>query len=115
MTEQFEWIIYDMSVVPVLDINSTTYENVVTEIKWILKISRDGVSIDTNGMVTLPKPSIPFSDFEMLTKQQVVDWVEEILGEEIITNTKNNLIDRLSAIINPKVIHKLPSSWNQPS
>lgn len=104
-----------MSVLPVLNINSTTYENVVTEIKWILKISQDGVSVDTNGTVILPKPSIPFSKFEMLTKQQVVAWVEEILGEDIITNAKNNLTDRLDAIINPQVIHKLPPLWNQPS
>lgn len=102
-----------MVVVPEMNINTSIYENVVTEVKWILTASRGDAVVDTNGSVTLPKPSIPFKDFESLTKDQVISWVKEILGEEEVQSRKDTLEGSLDKIINPQVVHKLPQSWTQ--
>lgn len=115
MTITYTWTVYNLTVVPETDIEAKHYTNVVTQVWWILK-AQDGSHVtDTNGIADLPSPSMPYSDFEALTKEQVIGWVQQILGEETITSLKTSLAQRISNMINPPVVHKLPQSWNPPA
>jgi hypothetical protein len=112
MTIDFTWTVYNLTVIPEMDINTQHFTNVVTQVWWILKASDGSHIVDTNGIANLPQPSIPFADFEQLTREQVIGWVKDIVGEESISNMKQGLTKRIEAMINPPVVHKLPTSWN---
>lgn len=112
MTIDYTWTIYNMTVIPQVDIESNHYTNVVTQLWWILRAQEGSHVTDTNGIVDLPTPSMPFSDFEQLTQEQVLGWLHQILGEETIASLKTSLAGRIQSMINPPVVHKLPSSWN---
>jgi hypothetical protein len=115
MTITYTWTVYNLTVVPEMDIESKHFTNVVTQVWWILK-AQDGSHVaDTNGIANLPSPSMPFDDFEKLTQEQVIGWVQQILGEESITSMKASLAQRIENMIHPPVVHKLPQSWNPPA
>jgi hypothetical protein len=109
----YAWTVYNLTVVPEMNVaeSQTPFKNVVTHIWWILKAELDGHVVDTNGVEQLPSPSMPFHEFEMLTKEEVMNWLMQLLGPRV-EGLKDALRRRLNDMINPPVMFKLPPSWS---
>lgn len=46
----------------------------------------------------------PFTPYKDLTKEQVVGWVTDALGEEWLASAKENIAGQIDNQINPKVV-----------
>lgn len=83
--------------------------NVVYKIQWIYKVTN---TIDTKqyssanrGNSYLPTPSpLSFISYDNLTKQQVVDWVTDVLGEENLQTMTTELTNANILKANPVTV-----------
>lgn len=88
--------------------------NVVFTVHWRLRGEDElGNSAEVYGSVGLAPydDEGQFVEFADLTEETVIAWVESALGEEQVTQCKQNLDDQIEVIVNPKSI-SLPPPWN---
>jgi hypothetical protein len=108
----FTWDIITMSITPSLD----GFQNVVCSVAWNVEAvcvhNDDTYSESSTGVLDLPPPTTGFVPFDSLTKAQVIQWVKERLGEELVSTIKQRLVQTLENRINPPYINKLPASWS---
>jgi hypothetical protein len=94
MTE-FNWIISAMECIK----NEGDLQDVVITIHWRYQATKDEVSADTYGAVSMPLPTGEnFTPYEELTKEQVCGWLEATLDVE---QMQENLEKQLDLLINP--------------
>ncbi len=76
-------------------------ENVVYEVHWryvkSLTLNEEDYSVNNNGVLKLSSPDPnSFTDYNDLTKAQVVGWVQTSLGQEYITEMDSRLTASLT-------------------
>jgi len=92
MDTQYEWIISAME----RKIKEGDLEKIVTSVHYKLKATRDGITCETYSCVSIPEPSTnKFTPYEELSKDQVLGWVENALGDELVSikDSLNRSID----------------------
>ena len=88
--------------------------NVVFTVHWRLRGEDElGNSAEVYGSVGLAPydGEGQFVEFANLTEETVISWVESALGEEQVTQYKQNIDGQIEVIVNPKSI-SLPPPWN---
>jgi hypothetical protein len=84
--------------------------NVVYQIHWeftkVLEEDNNTYTVKNNGIITLAEPdSNTFTEYDGLTKSQVISWVQTKLGQEYIsemdTRLTNLLISESNQVILP--------------
>ena len=97
----YTWTISKLDVVPSL--NSLT--NVVKNVHWVLTLIKEVDSIPyavtCNGNITLNDPSAnSFVNYNQITFENVVSWVESFLGENQISLLQDGLLITVDSMIN---------------
>lgn len=110
MNITYTWDIQSIHVIPSLEPDG--YNNIVKEIYWSLTaINEEFVSdfIANSITVDIFCDKSNFINYSDLSKKQVIDWIQEILGEEKINNMKKILEEKIQSKIDyPTVIFSLP-------
>lgn len=104
----YEWIISQLETKPYVGDAS----NVVVTVHWRLQGTDGTHSSDVYGSVSTKPygPGEPFIPYDQLTKEIVVGWVEEALGEETIQSYKNSIDSQIQDLANPPTITP-PLPW----
>jgi hypothetical protein len=101
MNTVYNWDCSTVDVIPQMGENT----NVVYRVHWRLTASSDGYYESDIGVEELTTEEISsFIPFEELTQEQVIDWVEESMGEERVSDIKVKLEEMLYAQINPEYV-----------
>lgn len=53
---------------------------IITSIHWRLSAERDGINVETYGCTPLPIPSADTIDYDMVTKEKSILWLESIMS-----------------------------------
>lgn len=89
--------------------NEGDLQDVVITIHWRYQATKDEVTTDTYGAVSIPLPTgEDFTPYEELTKEQVVGWLEATLD---VPAMEESLDKQLDLIINPINV-TLPPPFN---
>lgn len=80
----------------------------VIRVHWRLSMQDGEHYADTYSVLTYEQEEKDIIPFESLTKEIVVSWVEESLGEEKLAEMEANLIAQIEEKKNPKIIKALP-------
>ena len=90
--------------------NHNGLEDVVYNIEYILSATDgEGHGSQIFGTVGVSDPDpLTFKPFRLLTQRVVEQWVESALGEEVLTDMKNNLANQINNQKNPseKILNK---------
>jgi hypothetical protein len=107
MTVAFNWNVVQMDCYPEVD----NEQDVVFTVHWTLTGTEDTLIGSVYGSVgvTLDAES-PFTPYSELTKEQVVGWVKDALGEETVAATEANVAQQIQDQIKPKVVTP-PLPW----
>jgi hypothetical protein len=107
MTITNTWTIIQMDAYPEEDGET----DVVFNVHWTL-IGVDGVYrgivYGTQG-VTID-PAVPFTPYADLTEAQVIGWVQDAMGEEVVAGYEANVAQQIADQINPPVVTP-PLPW----
>jgi len=78
-------------------------ENVVYGIEFVLSATDgEGHGAQVFGTVGLSEPNPDaFVPFNHLTQQQVTEWIESSMGEEVLNDYKDNLASQINQQITP--------------
>jgi hypothetical protein len=100
----YTWTIQSLNCVPQEDGKT----NVVTSTNWTLSAT-DGIYISSAGGISnfTLNPTKSFTDFSNLTQEQVVGWVQEGLGNDVINSFKTSLDKQIANQVNPPTITPL--------
>ena len=87
-----------------------TSNGLVTTVHWRANASEDSYSATSYGSVglTAGQSLIPFAD---LTKEVVIGWVKDKLGEEQVTAVEESLAAQIEAQKEPVSASGLPAAW----
>ena len=87
-----------------------TSNGLVTTVHWRANASEDSYSATSYGSVglTAGQSLIPFAD---LTKEVVIGWVKDKLGEETVTATEEGLAAQIESQKAPVSASGLPAAW----
>lgn len=98
MTTQYTWTIKEMSTVPELD----GEPDVVVSAIWEMTATEGEFSVQMNGIqqFTLQQGE-QFTPYSQLTQQQVINWVQQSMGENGINSVMACAQGQLDAMINP--------------
>jgi hypothetical protein len=101
----YTWEIESLDCIP--------YEKVVCCIHWRLKGNDGANTSEIYGTQAIEKnEKNPFVNYEELTKNDVIAWLEDAMGINAIAQLKESLTQQLEALANPSVIaFTLP--WNK--
>ena len=102
MTIAIEWKIEQM--------DRQTSNGLVTTVHWRANATEDSYSATSYGSVglTAGQSLIPFAD---LTKEVVIGWVKDKLGEEQVTAIEESLAAQIEAQKEPVSASGLPAAW----
>ena len=108
MSNAYTWNVMSMDVMPV----SQNKSNVVCNVNWVCTVRSDKTSeiasMSDNTIIPFVEQS-EFTEFNKLTEEQVIDWVQKILGEDHLSMVYSCLDNLLKRKINPPVVTpKLP-------
>lgn len=105
MTIQYEWEIGPFDV----KLSEDGLSKVVYGVHWRLHGKEDGVQASVYGSLGLPPPeSEHFTPFENLTKQMVIGWVENYLGDDRIAEFKSGIANDIEKQRNPSEVTVQP-------
>lgn len=109
MSNTYTWIISRLECLPQHD----GFNDVVLNIHWRRKADNGaGYTSETYGMETLALNSdAPFTPFDQLTEAQVIGWLEEVFGTEMLTAQEAALDQQIEDQINPPVVRP-PLPWS---
>ena len=87
-----------------------TSNGLVTTVHWRANAAEDSYSATSYGSVglTAGQSLIPFAD---LTKEVVIGWVKDKLGEEQVTAVEESLAAQIEAQKEPVSASGLPAAW----
>lgn len=106
MTVQYNWQISQIEVVK----TQGELSNVAQTIHWRLDGHEDGLTSGVYGAVTLADADpANFVNFESLTHDQVVAWIESALGTTL-DDYKNKIVADIEQLKNPPIA-TLPPPW----
>jgi hypothetical protein len=102
------WKIETLDCIPFVDGQT----NVVSNIHWRVSATDDANTTETYGSQPLIFSSKnAFINYDELTENTVVGWVQEAMGIDVVTKLQETLDNRLEALANPPVVSpKLPWS-----
>lgn len=108
----YEWKISSMKVSQ----NHHTLVDVIKEVHWELtglcEIGEKRFTDRVYGSVGLDSPTEKsFIPFENVSREEVIGWVQAVLGENYISQIKNGIADKINKKINPPLVEKVPFSW----
>ena len=108
MTIRYEWKIEEMDSYP----SHNGKNNVVYNIKWRCDAIEDDYCAKLYGITSVTfDDSSPFTEYDNLTNDQVVEWVKSSMKDEEIFKIESDLLEEINDKKNPKsVINSLP--WN---
>jgi len=90
--------------------NSLT--DVVKIISWCYTLEEGEHRVSVKGSTEVPPPSSEsFIEFNSLTKEQVIGWVREKVGEEKLAEYNVALSEKMENLKHPKLVSKLPN-WS---
>jgi len=110
MAIEYAWQIMQLDCYPQQD----DHTDVVFTVHW-RRVATDGMhTADIYGAqsVTLA-PDAPFTPYEDLTFDQVVGWLEDAMGEEVLAAQVAALDKQIENQINPPVVSP-PLPWSNP-
>jgi hypothetical protein len=87
-----------------------TSDGLVTTVHWRANAVEDSYAATSYGSVglTAGQSLIPFAD---LTKEVVIGWVKDKLGEEQVTAVEESLAAQIEAQKEPVSASGLPAAW----
>ena len=93
-------------------------EDVVFSVSWSMTVewlSEDSslYSASAVGITAVPQPANPdgsFTPYADLTEQEVLGWVQAVLGPDIISRYEQNLADQITQQAGPTVVTP-PLPW----
>lgn len=101
MNTAYTWDCSTVDVIPQIGDNT----NVVYRVHWRLTAHYDGYYESDIGVEELTTEEISsFIPFDELTQSQVINWVEESMGQEKVSAIKIKLEDILYDQINPEYV-----------
>ena len=69
---------------------------------WTVSLEEEGESASAYGSVGFSDPDpADFTPYDELTKEQVVGWVKDALGEEQVTSVEESLENQIQEKLNP--------------
>ena len=99
-----------------VDLNSSSLENVVNNVPWDYTGTIEGTSSlgesgsffarDAGNVTLAPVASTDFTNYDSLTKDQVVSWVTASLGDTKITELQARISSSLAWQLNPLRVQK---------
>ena len=106
MSNTYTWEILNLETVPSIN----ELENVVAGVRWLITATDDVNSTTVEGTVELENPlAEEFIAYSDLTKEQVISWTQEKLGDDLTTDYYQYLDEHLSKIARPvAVVTDLP-------
>jgi hypothetical protein len=107
MPNTYTWVISQLDCYPQQD----DHTDVVFTVHWRRQATDGTYSADIYGSqsVTLD-PEAPFTPYEDLTEAQVIGWLEDAMGEEVLAAQVAALDKQIEDQINPPVV-VLPLPW----
>ena len=79
--------------------------NVVETIHWRLNgVDGDYATSVYGSQSVTYKEGSPFTDYDSLTEEIVVEWLKDALGEEQVANYETSVNGQLEALKNPTVV-----------
>jgi len=101
MSNTYTWVIESLDCIPSIDGQT----NVVCNVHWRVKAT-DGtfntVIYGTQGLTYTA--GNPFISYEGLTKETVIQWVQEAMGIDQVMNIQLALDKQLDSLANPPII-----------
>lgn len=63
--------------------NIDGHQNVVIQVPWVCQTSSEGITVNMHGKTDLAyNPSSPFIQYDDLTQDEVIGWVQSAIGPE---------------------------------
>ena len=91
-----------------------TYEDrtdVVCTVHWKLVTTNGEYNSQLIGSIDVPTEVLePFTPYDQLTKEQVLEWVQDVMGEEQVLIYQEAGLKKLNDLVNPPVVI-LPLPW----
>lgn len=76
---------------------------------WTVNLEDQGESAGAYGSVGFGDPDpTNFTPYDQLTKEQVVGWVKDALGEEQVTSVEEALANQIEQKLNPTDVSGIP-------
>ncbi len=102
----YTWLIDSLECIP----SANGKSNVVCNVHWRLNATDDKNTAGTYGVQHLMhKPTSPFTNYDNLTKDTVIGWVQDAMGTDAVTALQESLDKQLENLANPPIISpKLP-------
>jgi hypothetical protein len=107
MSVEYTWLVEQMEAYPQKD----GFNDVVFTVHWRVN-GADGQYVSTvygSQGVTLD-PDATFTPYADLTKEQVIDWVKDAMGQGQVAAIEDNLAGMIANQINPPVVTP-PLPW----
>lgn len=107
MTIAYEWVISQLECLP----EKSKKKNVVSNIHWRYNAKDGEYFADIFGSQALNTDNLKnFTAYSDITKETVIEWLEEIMGAEKIAEFQANLAASIDSQKNPPVITP-PLPW----
>jgi len=107
MSITYNWTAAQMDAYPEYE----GYEDVVFTVHWRLDGTDGEHAGGVYGTVGLTlDPEATFTPYADLTKAQVIDWVQDALGEEQVASYEASVAAQIDALANPPVVTP-PLPW----
>jgi hypothetical protein len=108
MPKSMQWKIESLECNPNLD----GKQDFVVTAHWRLAGTCDGHYASAYGSVSFkPDGSAPFTPYNQLTNEQVVEWVQAALGAEQVARLTESVSKELDSLAAPQVVTK-PLPWS---
>ena len=105
------WDIVQLDCYPELDGKT----DVVFTAHWRLTATEDTYTGSVYGSIGLTlDPEAPYTPYSELTKEQVIGWVKEAMGEETVAAHEAAVLQQIEDQKNPKVVTP-PLPWATPA
>ena len=94
----------------IANLERETADGYVYTVHWTVTMTDDEYSAGSYGSIGLERPEEDLIPFEDLTKDLVISWVQEKLGEEQVENILNALTTQIEEQKTPTKASGVP--WN---
>lgn len=97
MAITYTWTIEGMSTMP------TPEPDFVTMVFWTLSGTDGTHTVEIEGSSQFSEEGETFTEYANLTENQIIEWVQNQLGENGVANRKANIEGRIDHMKNPPV------------
>ena len=92
----------------IVNLERETLDGYIYTVHWSLNIREDEYSTGSYGSIGLERPEGEMIPFEDVTKETVISWVQEKLGEEQVQSMQNALIAQIEEQKTPSKLSGVP-------